>query len=105
MLQLITSDELTTINLNSATVVHNDDELIKVIINSDALSELQKEMIENQEGFYFSFDSSQDCVKTKDHYINTSIADGGSLSSLEESQWLIEFALPGLMSVKKCIVN
>ena len=91
MLQLITNDEMTTVNLTSATVVHNDDKTVKVLINADSLSEQQREMLENQEGFSFSFNYGQDCIKTKEHYITTSVVNGGGDMGLLANQWLIEF--------------
>ncbi len=92
-LQLITKDEETCINLEIAEVVSNNSEKIIVLVNIDSITDKNITIIEKQTGFLFSFDPSQDLITTKSHFIKTSTSAGGSMKSLTESQWLIEFSI------------
>ena len=93
MIQLITSDEMTNVNLINATLVHKDASAIKVLVNSELLTEKENDLLNSEDGFFFSLNPDQDLVKTKSHFITTSVKNGGSAEALSDNQWLIEFEL------------
>jgi len=83
---------MTNINLSGA-VVHSDDKKIVVLVDSNKLTEKEADLLESETGFLFSYNYDQDCIKTKDQYIQTAKVDGGSLDALTEGQWLIGFEI------------
>lgn len=93
MIQVITSDEMSSICLVGAEVVHSDKSTVKVLLNSALLVEKDRDRLNSEDGFFLSLNDHEDCKKTASHFIESSVKDGGSKSSLGENQWLIEFSL------------
>ena len=95
MIQLSSLATDLTVNLPLATVVHNDNRQIKVLIDTRCLSEADKNVLETEDCFYFTFNHTQAPKQVSPRNILTT-HDLGEETGLFDDQWLVTFDLNAL---------
>ena len=96
-LQLMTRKGKNFIDLSACTFVHRNENIVILLIKFTSLTKNERKILLNKTGLVFSmydtYSGEVDSIKTKDHFIRTSVVNEGSERGLSEDQWLIEFEI------------